>query len=364
MSTVCRRTGRSTCWRLDEATGTLSRDWVRSNDLTLSADAVRGVDGALVTENNAATTFPGSTSTTVVRGTTNFWQEGPQTFSVEAWIRTTSTQGGKIVGFGSSNTGRSSSNLTDRHIYMTDTGELRFGLRPDYGTRRTINSPAGYNDGQWHHVVATLGSAGARLYADGELVAQDDTLTKAQVYYGYWRVGGDRLTSWPSAPTREAFEGTIDEVAVYPTALTPAQVEANFSASGRSNEPNTLPVASFTTSDVDGLDVTFDAGDSADPDGTIASYAWDFDDGSAPGAGVAPQHTVPRDRELRRHPDRDRQSGRDRLGDRAGIGGGAAEPAPDCGVHVHRRRPDGERRRIHVVGSRRPDRVLCVGLRR
>jgi len=52
---------------------------------------------------------------------------------------------------------------------------------------------------------------------------------------------------------------------------------------------NDLPVASFSYT-CGGLDCEFDATDSFDPDGTIASYAWDFGDGNA-GSGVLVNHT-------------------------------------------------------------------------
>ena len=47
--------------------------------------------------------------------------------------------------------------------------------------------------------------------------------------------------------------------------------------------PNLPPVASFTASSLAGyatLSVTFDARDSADAEGAIASYDWDFGDGA------------------------------------------------------------------------------------
>lgn len=49
---------------------------------------------------------------------------------------------------------------------------------------------------------------------------------------------------------------------------------------------NVLPTAAFTRT-VDDLDATFDASGSADSDGSIASYAWDFGDGST-GTGKSP----------------------------------------------------------------------------
>jgi N-acetylglucosamine-6-sulfatase len=53
--------------------------------------------------------------------------------------------------------------------------------------------------------------------------------------------------------------------------------------------PNVPPTAQFTSS-CTGLDCTFDATSSIDPDGTIVSYAWDFGDGST-GSGTTPAHS-------------------------------------------------------------------------
>ena len=100
---------------------------------------------------------------------------------------------------------------------MSNSGSIYFGVRPDMGTRVTVNSPLTYRDNQWHHVVGTLGGDGMKLYVDGSMVASNAGVTKAQVYRGYWRVGGDRLSSWPAAPTREAITASLDEIAVYPT---------------------------------------------------------------------------------------------------------------------------------------------------
>lgn len=58
-------------------------------------------------------------------------------------------------------------------------------------------------------------------------------------------------------------------------------------------QPNQAPTASFTTSPPTpqvGVAVTFDGASSADPDGTIISYSWDFGDGTG-GAGISTTHT-------------------------------------------------------------------------
>jgi hypothetical protein len=218
-------------WRFGEPSGTTARDWAYSSDLTLDTSVARGTAGALLNEADAASTFS-ATADATVPATTAYRLHGPQTFSVEAWIRTTTTTGGRILGFGSSATDTSSVDGNDRHLYMSDNGALLFGLRP--GSQPiAIASPSGFNDGKWHHVVGTLGQTGMRLYVDGTLVGSRSDVTKAQDRMGYWRVGGDTLANWPGAPTNSRFGGAIDEVAVYPGALTAEQVQAHYRASGR-----------------------------------------------------------------------------------------------------------------------------------
>src|SRR4051812_50172964 len=71
---------------------------------------------------------------------------------------------------------------------MDEGGTVYFGVYP--GFTATVQSDAGYNDGDWHHVVASLGTGGMALYLDGQLVGQRGDVTTAQSYSGYWRGGG------------------------------------------------------------------------------------------------------------------------------------------------------------------------------
>ncbi|MDQ3537341.1 MAG: LamG domain-containing protein, partial [Actinomycetota bacterium] len=108
----------------------------------------------------------------------------PGRYSVEAWFKTDTRAGGKLIGFGS---GTSTSGSYDRHVYMTDTGQLVFGTYT--GSPSTISTSEAYNDNRWHHLVATQGVDGMRLYVDG-VVRASNTTTDAQNYLGYWRIGG------------------------------------------------------------------------------------------------------------------------------------------------------------------------------
>jgi large repetitive protein len=191
-----------------------------------------------------ATSFDGQSGN--VASANSIPTPGPQTFSIEAWFNTTANTGGKIVGFGNTQTGGSSANNNaspgssnyDRHIYMMNDGQLVFGV---YNSGiDTIETPNRYNDGQWHYVVATIGSSGMALYVDGQLIGTNSTTT-AQAYTGYWRVGGDNLNAWnldpwgsnsqgTTQPHSYWFNGTIADVAVYPVALSASQVAAHYAA--------------------------------------------------------------------------------------------------------------------------------------
>ena len=148
----------------------------------------------------------------------------PQVFSEAIWFSTTTTSGGKLIGFGSGANGSSSSQF-DRHIFMTSGGQLSFGVYD--GSCRAITSPAAYNDGAWHLATATFSATtGMNLYVDGGLVAGDATVTVAENYTGYWRIGYDNLNVWPAAPASYWFAGKVAHASVYDRVLSVAEIRA------------------------------------------------------------------------------------------------------------------------------------------
>ena len=126
---------------------------------------------------------------------------------------------------------------------MNNAGQLYFGVNLNGVQTLNTTKTGGYRDGQWHHVVASLGAGGMRLYVDGALAATRADVIKGQSYEGVWRIGGDNNASWPSRSTSDYFAGTIDEVAVYPRVLSAAQVASHYTGA---TAGNSLPTAAFT----------------------------------------------------------------------------------------------------------------------
>lgn len=213
--------GASLYWRYDEGTSTFAADTGsgRNNGFLRNSPAHRQTPAA-VAGPSTAIGFDGSHQYAY----SNKRHPHPARFSVETWFRTTTAKGGRIIGFG--NVTMQKSTRFDKHVYMRDDGRLVFGVYN--GGAKTVTTPAAYNNGAWHHVVATQGPGGMALYVDGKLRASHTSYTVNQDYSGYWRVGGDNLNNWPGRPTSDFFAGQIDETAVYPTALSASTVSAHY----------------------------------------------------------------------------------------------------------------------------------------
>lgn len=278
-STAVLRDGADHYWRLGEGSGN-AVDLAGGLDGSVFGGVSRNVAGALAGDTDKAMTVNGNGDGSG-RITTGSTGAGEAT-SLEVWLKTTTKSGGRLFTYSSPS---GSNTLPERHIYMGDDGTIGFQLNP---STPTVGTPRAYNTGQWVHVVATVGASGMKLYADGELVASKPTPTAAPTANGTWSLGADRRvergisSSW-------AWQGSLDEAATYPKELTAAQVAAHAKL-GRGQALNVVPKAAFAATPT-GLDVALDASGSSDSDGTIASYAWDFGDGTPAGQGATATHT-------------------------------------------------------------------------
>lgn len=209
-------------WKLDETGGTAIADSSAgtSRPGTLLAQTYSlGQAGALAETPNRAIDF------TVASITSNASYSGLASFSVEAWVKTTSTSGGRILGFGNGS-GQSASSTVDRQLYLGSGGKVFFGIG---SAKTTVASTRAVNDNAWHHVVGTFttGSNGMKLYVDGVLQGQARATTV--LTSGFWRAGAEGMSGWSSNPG-QYFDGTMDELAVYSDVLTPTEVQAHYAA--------------------------------------------------------------------------------------------------------------------------------------
>ncbi|GAB3352850.1 LamG-like jellyroll fold domain-containing protein [Modestobacter lapidis] len=196
----------------------------RSADGTFSAGGVtyRVAGPACGDDFDRAVSFDGSTGA--------MWTTqavpGPQTFSVQAWFRTSTWNGGKLIGFGNGTAGAASGQY-DRHVYMTNAGKLIFGIYN--GNYHTVTTPGSYNDNRWHLVTATFSpGTGMRLYVDRTHIGTT-WASSAENTTGYWRIGYDTISgAWPDQPANGWFAGAMAHVGIFDSVLGQGQVAQQY----------------------------------------------------------------------------------------------------------------------------------------
>lgn len=211
-------------YRLNETSGRTVNDFsgngngARYNNMGVTLQTAtaltRDTSDKSVTLNGSQGTITGSLATS-----------GPQNLTLEIWFKTTTTTGGKLIGF---NAGSATATTADRVLYMTNAGKIAFGI--DTATVKTIQTPLSYNDGKWHMAVATLSGLNASLYIDGALVTSGATTSAPTTASGFWVAGGVTFSGWPNQPTSSFFAGSVDEIAIYTKSLTSAQIAADYGA--------------------------------------------------------------------------------------------------------------------------------------
>jgi hypothetical protein len=153
----------------------------------------------------------------------------PSTFTLETWFKTTTNNGGDLISFGSSQTGTSSS--VDRLVVLSNNGMLTYFVNGS-----SVSSGTGLNDGKWHLMDAVLAGPGMQLYVDGLSVATKNGASAASMT-GYWRIGFDDVITALAGqgngkiPNSNYFSGSLDEVAIYNSALTSTQIADHYYAS-------------------------------------------------------------------------------------------------------------------------------------
>lgn len=149
----------------------------------------------------------------------------PTAYSLELWFRTTSSSRSYLAGFEDDRDASYSllGTEADRSVTMESSGRLTFGTWP--GRSTSITTSRAYNDGAWHHLVTSTAGRLTTIYVDGALAASGTTSTLLN-YTGYWRVGQGSI-GWFNTP---AFNGDLDNVAIYHSTLSAARVAAHWAA--------------------------------------------------------------------------------------------------------------------------------------
>lgn len=207
-------------WKLDDAAGTTAVDSSgNGHDGTYENTPTLGVTPLITTGN--AVTFNGSTQDVAIPGNAAFNPLGA--ISLEAWIKTGTAAVAVIL---AEQTGSGGGDKFLLRLEATHTIGLTLWDNGD--NAHAYAGAVVVNNNARHHVVGTYDGATMRVYidgaADGAGLAIGMTLESATATF---QIGVRKN----NIGTRSnGFAGTIDEVAIYPTALSAARVLAHYNA--------------------------------------------------------------------------------------------------------------------------------------
>ncbi len=239
-------------WKFDEGSGTTTADssGLGNNGTLNGATWVSGVSGDAVS-------FDGTGTYVEVPGTSAL--EPTSTVSVTAWVKTTTAPalGGEVVSMGDNYVLRV---LSDGNVFF-------FFYN---GTTWITVQTTGVNvlDGRWHNIAGVKSASQIQIFVDGVSKAAYSTSDTIPYTLGtnlYFGKHGNGSTSYN-------FNGVIDDVRIYNTALSATDVQNIYAAITPPATPISASITASPTTATAGSTVTL----TASANGGSGSYQYQF----------------------------------------------------------------------------------------
>lgn len=215
-------------WRLDEASGTTAYDRVGGNNGRYFFVAL-GLAGYNPLDPDTAGGFGSLASANSYVGNIpiDFATAGNAAFSVEAWVNGLAQNGDKGIVSKGTGGGGEQFDLDTGSDGGSPTHAFRFFVRDAAGNPHHANGTIAPN-GRWHHLVGVCDEAHGflNLYVDG--VTNASSAVSGGILGSTNTVAIGARQSGTGAIHDLQFVGTIDEVAIYNYALSPAQALAHY----------------------------------------------------------------------------------------------------------------------------------------
>ncbi|MEY2247454.1 LamG-like jellyroll fold domain-containing protein [Streptomyces sp. BF23-18] len=206
---------------------------------------------------------------------------GATDLSAEMWFRT-STASAVLLSLQNAPIGQTPTSWRPA-LNIDGSGKLRgeFYLSGVSGATPIISAQT-VTDGEWHHVVLSGSTTTQALYLDGVKVGSlDGTIVDQSRPYAY--IGGGYASSgWTGlASNTYYFDGQVDEVALYRSALSADQVSAHYRAQAEAADSGLTSTVKVTDPQQHTSTTSYDALRSqrvvsrTDETGAVTSYAYD-----------------------------------------------------------------------------------------
>ena len=218
-------------YRLDETSGTTAIDVSGGgNNGTYSSSPTLGVAGALAGDSDTAVTFVAASSHTMQ---TAFWSAlNITTLTLECWVKTT--------GANQAICGRQGGTSVPYSMFVDASGKLQLVIKTSgtSGTNYSDTSSTIINDGAWHYVAITRDNTTAIIsfYVDGVLTSSIASTSAPNITTSF----GFAVSGRGGTPR---LDGTVDEVALYGTALSAARIAKHYAVGASRYAKEVIPDA-------------------------------------------------------------------------------------------------------------------------
>ena len=209
-------------WRLGETSGTVANDSIGTAHGTISGVVTLNQPGAIA-DGNKAMMFDGITGAIGIPAGA-FLQFGTNPFTVEFWCRATLARDNQwALNFKGPTPWQAT---VPGFTVLCDAGPAIWAWISDGATQLQLQGSVSYGDSTWRHVGVTL-SRGTTdvlvMYVNGLLQNQAPFTPSGRSF----TASGPAVIG-SHAVGQAGFQGSLDDIAIYHTALTPQQMAAHY----------------------------------------------------------------------------------------------------------------------------------------